>query len=216
MPPRWAMRSTSTRLARAVHAVYGCSLGDDGACALAEGLRLNSMLKKLDIRNNEIEGRGATVLAASLRSNACLQVIELRGNRIGDEGTAAFAAMLGVNMSLQTLDLWSNRVGVVGTYALAHALRSNATLLHLILRGNDVTQAGMNAMMDAMRHNITLLSISVSLGAGAIRFPENRLNTPEELLSGFLTPQPEVELVQVEVMEVTPPAQAPANCCLLV
>jgi hypothetical protein len=196
--------------------LFGSSLGDDGACALAEGLRLNSMLKKLDIRNNEIEGRGATALASSLRSNACLQDIELRANRVGDNGAAAFAGMLAVNTSLQTLDLSSNRVGVAGTVALAHALRSNTTLRHLTLRCNDVTHAGMNAMMDAMRHNITLLSISVPLGEGTIRFPENRLTTPEELLRGFLTPPPEIDLARVEAGEVAPPAPAPARSCLLI
>ena len=49
--------------------LYGCSIGEDAACQLAEGLRANSTLTKLFLTNNPLGQKGAQALVDSLAHN---------------------------------------------------------------------------------------------------------------------------------------------------
>ena len=46
-----------------------CSIGEDAACQLAEGLRANSTLTELWLHNNPLRQKGAQALADSLAHN---------------------------------------------------------------------------------------------------------------------------------------------------
>ena len=46
-----------------------CSIGEDAACQLAEGLRVNSTLKNLWLWNNPLRQKGAQALVDSLAHN---------------------------------------------------------------------------------------------------------------------------------------------------
>ena len=54
-----------------------CSIGEDGACQLAEALRVNSTLKLLQLRANQLGERGAKALVESLAHNTSVKDLHL-------------------------------------------------------------------------------------------------------------------------------------------
>ena len=62
---------------------------DEGAKALADALRVNGVLKTLDLYHNNIRAEGATAIAEALSDNGVLKSIDLRFNDLGDEGKGA-------------------------------------------------------------------------------------------------------------------------------
>jgi hypothetical protein len=59
-------------------------IGDDGAAAIAEALKLDTGLHKLNLCDNDIGGAGAAAIADVLKVNSSLQELELRGNGFGE------------------------------------------------------------------------------------------------------------------------------------
>ena len=76
------MVPSTALLLRRTHSVtelylYNCSIGEDGACQLAEALRGNSTLKKLWLEGNQLGERGAKALVESLAHNTSLKSLHL-------------------------------------------------------------------------------------------------------------------------------------------
>ena len=61
----------------------GNNIGDEGAAALAQGLRNNTALTTLYLHDNDIGDDGAAALALTLRNNTALTTLKLQGNDIG-------------------------------------------------------------------------------------------------------------------------------------
>ncbi|KAI9093064.1 hypothetical protein DFS34DRAFT_567948, partial [Phlyctochytrium arcticum] len=70
------------------------NIGDVGAKAISEQLRINRMLSHLNLWNNKITKEGAEALAESLRFNQTLTSLSLACNDIGDDGAIAFSKVL--------------------------------------------------------------------------------------------------------------------------
>jgi hypothetical protein len=51
-------------------AIYGHTLGIDGAKALADALKINSAITSIDLRNNKVDVDGAKALADALKVNS--------------------------------------------------------------------------------------------------------------------------------------------------
>lgn len=81
---------------------------NEGAIALAEALKENKSLTKLDLSLCEIEDEGAIALARALEENKSLTKLDLSHCEIGDEGAKAIAEALEENSSLRELDLSCN------------------------------------------------------------------------------------------------------------
>ena len=65
-------------------------IGDEGASALGEAVKVNSSLKSLDLQRNGIGDEGATAIGDALRVNASLTRLILDFNDdINDEAAAA-------------------------------------------------------------------------------------------------------------------------------
>merc|ERR1712007_314830 len=92
----------------------------------------------LDLRINKIGDEGAEALAEMLKVNEKVQVLDLRINKIGDEGAEALADDLAVNKTLESLYLTSNGIGDKDAEALADALATNKTLRYLYLQENEI------------------------------------------------------------------------------
>jgi Ran GTPase-activating protein (RanGAP) involved in mRNA processing and transport len=81
-------------------------------------------------------------MAEALKSNSTLQKLELRSNNIGVEGATTLADALAINSKLQVLCLDCNNIGHGGTMAIVKALPTNNVALNdLRLISNDVSQA---------------------------------------------------------------------------
>ena len=137
------------------------NFGAEGVAALAAALRTNTTLTKLDLSVNNLGAEGVAALAAALRTNTPLTELNLCGNNFGAEGVAALAAALQTNTTLTKLNLSVNNLGAEGVAALAAALQTNTTLTKLYLRDN-LDADGVAALAAALQTNTTLTELYLS------------------------------------------------------
>jgi len=86
------------------------SITDHGASALAESLKVNDKLMKLDLACNSIHDGGAIALGESLGTNAGLMELHLARNNITDKGASELVEGLKSNKGLMKLDLEENPI----------------------------------------------------------------------------------------------------------
>ena len=94
---------------------------------LSQILPLLSLLniKELNLGYNDLGPNGSTALAEALKTNTSLARIDLRSNQIGPEGATALAKALTENTSITELYLGDNNIENTGATALANALKIN-------------------------------------------------------------------------------------------
>ena len=76
MVPSTALLLRRTHSLTVLH-LNNCSIGEDGACQLAEALRDNSTLRVLSLRDNPLGERGAKALVESLAHNTSVKDLYL-------------------------------------------------------------------------------------------------------------------------------------------
>ena len=96
-----------------------CSIGPEGAAAIAKGL---PGLTTLKVANNSIGAEGAAAIAKGLPG---LTTLDVACNEIGDEGAAAIAKGL---PGLTTLNVGFNSIGAEGAAAITEGLPGLTTL----------------------------------------------------------------------------------------
>ena len=97
----------------------------NGVLLLAEFLRVDKTIKRIDLSNNRIGPRGAYALAELFKTgaNRTLKTLNLHGNRILHKGAVQLAKGLEVvNHSLEFLDVSNNHIGYHGVVALQTAV----------------------------------------------------------------------------------------------
>ena len=116
-------------------------LGIDGAQCLAEALKTNITLKKLNLRCNTLCGQGAMFLSEALKVNKGLTLLDLGFNYIGIQGSRYLSEALRVNSVLSGLNLRAfNGINDEGAALFAEALKfnKNSSLTDLDLRDNEI------------------------------------------------------------------------------
>ncbi|XP_004364145.2 hypothetical protein CAOG_03306 [Capsaspora owczarzaki ATCC 30864] len=136
-------------------------IGDAGAQAIAEALK-DKPLAELKLGGNRIGDAGARAIAEALKVNKTLTQLEFGDNPIGDVGAQAVAEALTVNKTLTRLSLWSSQIGDAGARAIAEALKVNKTLTQLDLGDNQIGDVGAQAVAEALKVNKTLTRLSLS------------------------------------------------------
>ena len=129
---------------------------------LADVLKSNTTVTKLDLSRHSIDGAGAAGLAEALKSNTTLTVLELSYNNIGDAGATDLAEALKSNTTLTVLKLSNNGIRDAGAVGLAEALKSNTTLTVLKLSNNGIRDAGAAGLAEALKSNTTLTVLKLS------------------------------------------------------
>jgi Ran GTPase-activating protein (RanGAP) involved in mRNA processing and transport len=103
------------------------NMGDYGAENLADVIKVNTVLKTLDLYQNDIGPKGGILLARALRINFSITSLNLSMNNIGDEGAEDFIETLKTsNTSLTSLSLANNHVNPVVLRSLNELLERNA------------------------------------------------------------------------------------------
>ncbi|KJE90896.1 hypothetical protein CAOG_009498 [Capsaspora owczarzaki ATCC 30864] len=132
-------------------------IGNDGAQAVAEALKVNTTLTHLELRENQIGDVGARAIAETLKVNKTVMEVALSWNQISDAGARAIAETLKVNTNLRWLTLSSNQVGDAGARAIAETLKVNTTMKRLFLYHNQIGDAGAQAIAEALKVNTNLI-----------------------------------------------------------
>jgi hypothetical protein len=140
--------NTSVRLL----GLWKCNIGPAGGGHLARLLSSNTQISFLDLGQNPFGDEGATALAAGLRDNCgVVKEIYLGFCKIGDAGCVALAAGLAASKcDLKLLALHGNAIGDAGATGLGDALRGSTTLKRCLVAKNRITDQGAIALVTAL------------------------------------------------------------------
>ncbi|XP_073689378.1 protein NLRC3-like [Garra rufa] len=104
----------------------GCNLSDQHYEIVSSALQSsNSVLRELDLSNNDLQDSGVKFISDGLRSPNCqLQILRLSGCMVTEEGCGYLSSALSSNPShLKELDLSYNHPGESGVQLLKHKLQ---------------------------------------------------------------------------------------------
>ena len=126
-------------------------------------LRMNTVLKELNIGCCNIHSSDSVHLAKALEKNTTtqLQTLSLWDNPIGSEGAVAFANMLATNNNLTRLDLGKCNIQGEGAVCLAKALENNFTLREFGISYNPIGLEGAVAFAGMLKKNQCLKKLEL-------------------------------------------------------
>ncbi|KJE93980.1 small GTP-binding protein, variant 1 [Capsaspora owczarzaki ATCC 30864] len=142
--------------------------------AVAEALKVNTALTKLDLHYHLIGDAEAQAISEALKVNTTLTQLDLSDNQIHDAGAQAIAEALKVNTTLTLLDLSHNPVGDAGALSISEALRQNKTLQILDLAYNQIGYVEETVLRHSI-HPTLQLHIDDQQRSGAVRCREVRV-----------------------------------------
>lgn len=110
------------------------SIGDEGVRQICEEITLGNgyNLTNLNLYSSGFGDEGAMAIAEMLKTNTLLESIYMDANSITDVGAIAVADALSINpdKSLTTLGIEGNPIGEIGTMAIARALDGEGIRIH--------------------------------------------------------------------------------------
>ncbi|KAL0238188.1 hypothetical protein GEMRC1_012661 [Eukaryota sp. GEM-RC1] len=139
--------------------LYNNSIGPEGAIAIAESLKVNSSVSEIYLWDNSIGNEGAIAIAEALKVNSSVSTINLQNNSIGPEGAIAIAEALKVNSSVSTINLYNNSIGPEGAIAIAESLKVNSSVSEIYLWDNSIGNEGAIAIAEALKVNSSVSTI---------------------------------------------------------
>eukprot|EP01122_Echinamoeba_exundans_P002135 TRINITY_DN12092_c0_g1_i1.p1 TRINITY_DN12092_c0_g1~~TRINITY_DN12092_c0_g1_i1.p1 ORF type:complete len:477 (-),score=33.61 TRINITY_DN12092_c0_g1_i1:121-1485(-) len=139
-------------------------IGDVGATAISEALENNTTLRHLDIWSNRIHDAGASAIGRMLQKNTTLTRLNISSNYIVKDGVVDIAAALSkTGCALRDISFWSNDLVDHAVEILSTALCSNTSLVTLNLAANKFGSTGCCALAEALKTNQTLQHLDVSM-----------------------------------------------------
>ncbi|XP_061248505.1 leucine-rich repeat-containing protein 45 [Bos javanicus] len=181
-----------------------CMLSEEGTTLLLQGLCVNTAVRFLDLKGNNLRAAGAEALAKLLRQNKFIQSLTLEWNNLGtwDEAFATFCGALAANGALRQLDLRNNQINHKGAEELALALKSNASLQQLDLRWNHIGLLGGRALVNCLPSNRTLWKLELAgnnIPGDILRAVEQAMDHNQDRQTVFRESQARAQVLSKEV-----------------
>lgn len=129
--------------------------------AVAEGLKTNCSLCKLEIHNCPVTRGGIDRLAEVLKDNSTLKCLTVSACNLGQAETKSIAILLEFNRGLGEVNLRENLIDDTAAMWLARALKFNRHLEKLNLEANQINAQGVVALVDALKSNSVLKELSL-------------------------------------------------------
>lgn len=184
-----------------------CMLSDEGATLLLQGLCVNTVVRFLDLKGNNLCAAGAEALGKLLRQNKSIQSLTLEWNSLGpwEDAFATFCGALAANSTLRQLDLRNNQISHKGAEELALALRSNASLQQLDLRWNHIGLLGGRALANCLPSNRTLWRLELagnSIPSDVLRAVEQAMDRNQDRQASVRESQARAHILSKEVQHL--------------
>ena len=91
--------------------LYSNSIGNEGAIAISESLKLNHSIININLDDNNIGNEGVIAISEALKHNHTITEIDLSENyNIGNEGAIAISEGLKHNHTITNINLGSNKI----------------------------------------------------------------------------------------------------------
>ncbi|XP_045166901.1 uncharacterized protein LOC123530216 isoform X2 [Mercenaria mercenaria] len=129
---------------------------------ISRALALNTCIRVLDLRLNNIGNSGAVYMANVLYQNRTLRQLNLSSTGIDSEGCKLLADSLRTNTSLIDLDLSFLDIGDSGCLALSGMLKQNRCLKKLRLRSGSITWIGCGFLLEGIEIGKTVNELDLS------------------------------------------------------
>ncbi len=143
-------------------------LGDVGLMKLTEGLRKNTQLKELELKENAIGPLSWLFFFQSLEHNTTLELLNLNDNKLNDLLLISLAKSLNKNTKLTEILLSDtgigagrNKIAAPGVAALFKLLIHNKSIQKISLNDNDLGDSDMLKIAQTVRENNELREIHV-------------------------------------------------------
>ena len=131
---------------------------------LAEALKENTSLVKLDLPYCSINAEQSKLLAQSLKENNTLRYLDIHGNTLGVDGAKEFAELLNKNTTLQHFDIGSNKIENEGLESFLKVLaEKNNTLLQFEAGNNEINMDDdlKNNLIEVLKQNKKLHTLNL-------------------------------------------------------
>jgi len=137
-------------------------ISENSLCVIAQGIRLNSTLKILDLSSNSLNDISMTKICSAMAFHTCIERLCLDFNDFGHMGIEAIASMLSLNSRLRELQLFGNGIDSHGAKSLSTGLSQNTGLRRLILTFNQIGDEGASVLGESLILNTTLTSLAIA------------------------------------------------------
>jgi len=138
----------------------GCNQLGIGVLKIATAIESISMIKILNLCNNEIPAEVATELASAIASNFFIEELRLGGNRLMTSGIVTIARSLSMVSSLKVLDFSETDITEEAADTIALVIISNPGLEKLYLGGNQLG-AGITKIAAASKNTSTFETFGI-------------------------------------------------------
>ena len=129
-----------------------CNITNNGAITIAEAIRLNTTLQKLNISNNSISDDGAAAISDNLKFSTSLQEINISQNSITNRGIKLFAEAIQINSTLKNINISKNHISIEGLLYFMEKVKKNCTLEVVNITHNNVTRSGLTSIKQCIEN----------------------------------------------------------------
>lgn len=136
-------------------------IGDEGAAAIAEGIKEHQGLQKFYLYHSDVSGKGIEPIVKSLSTLKSLTKVVVIENKIGDEGAKLFAEFL-KGSKLTEIILRDIDMKAEGYKAVAQAVKETKTLLKIDLSENPIDLDGVKGLVEGISGNDHLTHIELA------------------------------------------------------
>ncbi|KAJ3139078.1 hypothetical protein HK101_003682, partial [Irineochytrium annulatum] len=185
----------------------GAGIGSAGAKLIADALKTNTILTRLNLSKNPFDKAAFSSIAEILACNKTLKALILQRTSFNDDAALIILNALTKNTTLTELDLADNSMTDVGLTALSPTFRTNTAMTKFSISNNLLEGPGIEALGKALSHNKSLIRIDTGAAPigkgyydmGRLREPSERQRLiKEESLAKFLN-----NLKQSNVSEIS-------------
>ncbi|XP_073689381.1 NACHT, LRR and PYD domains-containing protein 12-like [Garra rufa] len=135
--------------------LYGCKITAQSCESLSTALQSsNSVLRELDLSNNDLKDTGVKLLSDGLKRNSKLEILRLSICNLTAQSCESLSSVLrSSNSGLKELDLSNNDLKDHGVMLLSDGLKRNCKLEILRLSGCMVTKEGCDCLSSVLGSN---------------------------------------------------------------